>query len=175
MPEFGWVREGRVPVVCPGSTRQREELIMAELTGKAATAAALKAMVEDRKTLVDARGEAVDTHRKAADAIAAAQQAEAGAAETVRTAYTAALDGGWTTSLLNNAGLKAPKAPRRRGAAAPSLSRTRPSAPESPTSSRQPPDTECGGPKVTAATYNAAVTSSRSGAGPQQWVIMQVR
>ena len=64
MPEFGWVREGRVPVVCPGSTRQREELIMAELTGKAAAAAALKAMVEDRKTLVDARGEAVDTRRR---------------------------------------------------------------------------------------------------------------
>ena len=32
----------------------------------------------------------------------------------MRTAYAAALDGGWTTSLLNNAGLKAPKTPRRR-------------------------------------------------------------
>lgn len=87
---------------------------MAEVTGKTAAAAALKAMVEDRKTLVEALSEAVDTHRKAADAVTAAQQAEADAAETVRTAYAAALDGGWTTTLLNDAGLKAPKAPRQR-------------------------------------------------------------
>jgi len=87
---------------------------MAELTGKAAAAAALKAMVEDRKTLVEALGEAVDHHRKAADAVTAAQRTEADAVETVRTAYAAALDGGWTTTMLNNAGLKAPKAPRRR-------------------------------------------------------------
>ncbi len=87
---------------------------MAEVTGKAAAAAALKAMVEDRKTLVDALGEAVDNHRKAADEVTAAQRTEADAAETVRTAYAAALDGGWTTTLLNNAGLKAPKAPRQR-------------------------------------------------------------
>ncbi len=68
-----------------GPTRQQEEPIMAELTGKAAAAAALKAMVEDRKTLVEALGEAVDHHRKAADAVAAAQRTEADAAETVRT------------------------------------------------------------------------------------------
>jgi len=87
---------------------------MAEVTGKTAAAAALKAMVEDRKTLVEALGGAVDNHRKAADAVTAAQRTEAAAAETVRTAYAAALDGGWTTTLLNNAGLKAPKALRQR-------------------------------------------------------------
>ncbi len=87
---------------------------MAEVTGKAAAAAALKAMVQDRKTLVEALGEAVDDHRKAADAVTAAQRSEADAVETVRTAHAAALDGGWTTRLLNDAGLKALKAPRRR-------------------------------------------------------------
>ncbi len=90
---------------------------MAEVTGKTAAAAALKAMVEDRKTLVETLGEAVDHHRKTTAAVTAAQQTEADAAETVRTAYAAALDGGWTTTLLNNAGLKAPKAPRQRRSA----------------------------------------------------------
>ena len=90
---------------------------MVEVTGKTAAAAALKAMVEDRKTLVEALGEAVDHHRRAADAVTAAQQTEADAAETVRTAYTAALDGGWTTTMLKDAGLKAPKAPRQRRSA----------------------------------------------------------
>lgn len=88
--------------------------MMVEVTGKAAAAAALKAMMEDRKTLVDTLGEAVDTHRKATDAVAVAQHTEAAAAQAVRTAYAAALDGGWTARLLNDAGLTAPKAPRRR-------------------------------------------------------------
>jgi len=94
----------------------------------------------------------------------------------VRTAYAAALDGGWTTTLQNDAGLKAPRHRRSDGAR---RSRTRPSAPES-TSSRQPPGTECahpvqrtvsstsGGPPCTTGPARAVRTVNGGPAAPQR-------
>lgn len=85
-------------------------------SGKAAAAAAAKAMLADRVKLVESLGEAHDQHQRKAAAVAAATAAEQDAADAVRVAYAAALHGGWAASELKAAGLDAPRTPRGRKA-----------------------------------------------------------
>ncbi|WP_460869697.1 hypothetical protein [Rhodococcus aerolatus] len=83
-------------------------------SGKAAAAAAAKALLADRITLVENLGESIDRHRRKAHAVTAAQTAERDAAQEVRAAFTAAQDGGWTAAELKAAGLAPPRASRVR-------------------------------------------------------------
>jgi hypothetical protein len=83
-------------------------------SGKAAAAAAAKTLLADRIALVNTLGDALDVHRKQDAAATQAHEAEHQAAEAARTAYAAALAGGWTAKQLSDAGLRPPKAPRTR-------------------------------------------------------------
>jgi hypothetical protein len=83
-------------------------------TGKAAAAAAAKAMLQARIALVTTLGDAIDDHRRAGDAVAAARTAHDTAAEAARAAHANAIDGGWTATELRNAGLIVPASPRRK-------------------------------------------------------------
>jgi len=83
-------------------------------SGKAAAAADAKTLLADRIALVNTLGDALDVHRKQDAAATQARGAEHQAAEAARTAYAAALAGGWTAQQLSDAGLRPPKAPRTR-------------------------------------------------------------
>jgi len=83
-------------------------------SGKAAAAAAAKTLLADRIALVNTLGDALDVHRKQDAAATHARDAAHQAAEAARTAYAAALAGGWTAKQLSDAGLRPPKAPRTR-------------------------------------------------------------
>lgn len=84
-------------------------------SGKAAAAAAARTLLAERIKLVEDLGDALDQQHRKAEAAATAAAVEQDAADVVRTAYTAAQDGGWSTSDLTAAGFPAlPRAPRRR-------------------------------------------------------------
>lgn len=84
-------------------------------SGKAAAAAAARTLLAERIKLVEDLGDALDQQHRKAEAAATAAAAEQAAVNAVRAAYTAAQDGGWSTSDLTAAGFPAPpKAPRRR-------------------------------------------------------------
>lgn len=83
-------------------------------SGKAAAAAAAKTLLADRIALVNTLGDALDVHRKQDAAATQARDAAHQAADAARTAYAAALAGGWTAQQLSDAGLRPPKAPRTR-------------------------------------------------------------
>ncbi len=87
-------------------------------SGKAAAAAAAKTLLAGRIALVNTLGDALDVHRKQDAAATQARDAEHQAVETTRTAYAAALAGGWTAQQLSDAGLRPPTAPRVRKSAA---------------------------------------------------------
>lgn len=80
-------------------------------SGRAAAAAAAKALLADRITLVEELGDALDVHRRKTAAVEAAKRAERDAADAARVAHTAALAGGWTKADLRAAGLDAPQRP----------------------------------------------------------------
>ncbi len=83
-------------------------------SGKAAAAAAAKTLLADRIALVNTLGDALDVHRKQDAAATQARDAAHQAADAARTAYAAALAGGWTAQQLSHAGLRPPKTPRTR-------------------------------------------------------------
>lgn len=86
------------------------------LSGRAAAAAAAKALLADRIKLVEDLGASIDNHERKAAAVETAKAAELYAADAVRDAYTAAQDGGWTANELKSAGLTVPASARRRAA-----------------------------------------------------------
>jgi len=81
---------------------------------QAAAAAVAKTLLADRIALVNSLGDALDVHRKQDTAATQARDAAHQGAESARTAYAAALAGGWTAQQLSDAGLRPPKAPRIR-------------------------------------------------------------